>query len=317
MRSLHVILIIATAVGTFDRINGSKLLSYHPEFHGSLTAVQGQSDKDSSFQSLVPNEPFSFEMIPETGVSRLSPAKGLILSLAIPGAGQWYAGVKKKALISTGVEVAGLFVWYLLKKQGEDLRINFEQFADEHWDLKSWVEWSPYLYAQGEEYQAIKIDGTHHLRIILEDNIISSDTLASPLWEGDLNEIDVIRDIEFYEIIGKYDQFVSGWDDIFNENGGEEWELKNKDVGEKTEVIIMTKNKKKYLNLRKDSTTAFQMASYVVSAIMLNHAISAIDAFWETRRRLVGSPNLDTSVRLLFTPYSRFGVGGISFSISW
>jgi len=302
MRPLSLILIIVTVVSAVDRVNGSKLIPYRPEFHGSLFTSQSQSEVDTSVT------------IPETEVY---PARGLILSLAIPGIGQWYAGAKKKALLFAGLEITGLFAWYQLQKQGDDLQLDFERFADDHWDLKSWVEWAPYLYAQGEEYRDIIIDGTHHLRIILGEDILSSDTLASPLWGGDLDEVQVIRDLEFYENIGKYDQFVSGWDDLFNESGGEAWELKYKDVGDTTEVIVMTMHKKKYLNLRKESNTAYRMASYAISAIMLNHVISAIDAFWETRRRMVGSPNLDTSVRLLFTPYSRSGVGGISFSISW
>ena len=300
MRWLRLLVMTLLMVCVCVKVNGSKLIPYYPQFHGSLFTFQNLSETVSS------------DTIPDTEVY---PARGLVLSLAIPGAGQWYAGAKKKALIFAGMETAGLFLWYQMKKRGEDLQYDFEDFADEHWDLKSWVDVTPYLYAQGEEYRDIVIDGTHHLRIIVEENILSSDTLAS--WQGNLDEVDVIRDLEFYENIGKYDQFVSGWDDIFDENGRDAWKLKYKDVGDTTEVIVMTKNKKKYLNIRRDSNTAFRSANYIVSAIMLNHVISAIDAFWETRRQMMGSTPLDISVRPLFTPYSRFGVGGISFSVSW
>lgn len=303
MRFFSSILLIASLFSTMDGGDGSKLLHYRPEFHGPLFSVQDQTETDTS--AIVPgNERY--------------PARGLILSLVLPGAGQWYAGARKKALIFAGMEAAGLLAWYQFRKRGDDLQLDFEKFADEHWGLKSWVELAPYFYALGEEYHDVIIDGTHYLRINLgNDVIVSSDTLAPPEWEGNIDEITVIRNSEFYENIGKYDQFISGWDDIFDDNGEKAWKLEYKDVGDTVEVIIMTDNKQKYLNLRKKSNRTFQMAGYAVSAIMLNHMISAIDAFWETRRRTIRSPEIDTSVRLLFSPYSRFGVGGISFSISW
>lgn len=250
--------------------------------------------------------------------SVMYPARALVLSLAIPGAGQWYAGSKKKALIFASLEVAGILAWYQFRQNGEQLALDYQDFADEHWALKSWVEWAPYLYAQGEEYHDVIIDGTHHLMIILEDNsIVSSDTLASPEWEGNLDQVEVIRSSEFYENVGKYDQFVTGWDDLFGKTGEPAWRLVEKDVGDTAEVIIMTDNKQKYLNLRKDSNRAFQLAGYVVSAIMFNHVISAIDAFLETRRRTLPTPEVDMSIRPLYSPDSRFGVGGIALSIHW
>lgn len=277
-------------------VEGDDLLTYRQEYHGEI-----QADTTVSVSEL-----------------ERYPARGLILSLAIPGAGQWYAGAKKKSLIYVGMELAGIAAWYQFKKRGESLVAEYEDFADKHWSLQSWVDWAPYLYAQGPEYHDVIIDGTHHLKIILESGVIvSSDTLAPPGWTGDLSKVNVIRNSEYYENIGKYDQFVSGWDDIFDENSNPAWEVQHKDVGDTVEVIIMTENRRKYLNIRKDSNGALQLAGYAVSVIMLNHVVSAIDAFLETRRGNRASPPIGMSVRPLYGAVSSYGIRGISFSISW
>ena len=51
------------------------------------------------------------------------------------------------------------------------------------------------------------------------------------LW----NDILVIRDRDFYENIGKYDQFVGGWSDVSTN-----WYWEEKDVGDSTEIVIKT-----------------------------------------------------------------------------
>ncbi|MEE9166068.1 MAG: hypothetical protein V3U24_01180 [Candidatus Neomarinimicrobiota bacterium] len=297
--SVFLLALILTSVATAGE---SSLLVHRHEVNRGVGKTQDQAQTDTS------------ESVPH---GEIYPARGLILSLAIPGAGQWYAGEKTRSLVFAGLEVAGLVAWYRFRRKGEDKITDYERFADEHWSLQSWVEWAGYLYAQGEEYHDVIIDGTHHLKIILDGRLVSSDTLGSPDWQGDLEALEVIRSSEFYENVGKYDQFVSGWDDIFNQNGEQAWELHYKDVGDTVEVIILTKNKRRYLDLRKDSNRAFQIAGYAVSAMMLNHVVSAIDAFWVTRRRAVDSPRINTSLRPLFTTKSKFGIAGISVSISW
>ncbi len=122
---------------------------------------------------------------------------------------------------------------------------------------------------------------------------------------------DVIRDRDFYENIGKYNQFVGGWDDI------DEYWVDAKSVGDSTEWLIMTVNRDSYLDLREEHNRYLQLAAYSVSAIMFNHIISAVDAVWETRRRSTRPDKVEASLKPTFSPSPKFGIGGFSLSLRW
>jgi len=259
---------------------------------------------------------------------KIYPARSLIMSLAIPGAGQWYAGSKMKALMFVAFEAGSWAAWYHMKQQGEQLRVDFERFADDHWSLQNWVRYSGYLT---DLYGDVKIIGTHHLMIILPNgSIVPSDTLASDFFPYDLDPLDSaivsIMDSEYYENIGKYDQFVAGWDDVFEfvyDTTGAIvdtiplWWDYEKDVGDSIETIVMTKHREKYLDMREDHNIALKWAGYAVSAIMFNHVISALEAAWETKKQSHKQKKVETSLGLLYSPYNRFGIGGIKLSLSW
>ena len=57
------------------------------------------------------------------------------------------------------------------------------------------------------------------------------------------------------------------------------------------------------------------MATYAVSAVMFNHIISAFEAVWSSTRQSIGTPMVDTSVKLIYDKHSQFGIGGVSFSV--
>lgn len=276
--------------------------TYRPEFHRHLLLSRTVVDTDTVE---VEEEFYKY------------PARSLILSLAIPGAGQWYAGSKMKALMFAAFEVGSWAAWYHMKHRGKDLRIDFEKYANLHWSLVDWVSYSEILREYKPDiYGDVDILGTHHLWIILADGSrLPSDTLAS--GEIDPQDVQVQKDSEFYENIGKYDQFVAGWDDTGLSHGDTLWWDYKKDVGESIETIVMTKHREKYLNMREDHNIALKWAGYAVSAIMFNHVISALEAAWETRKQSHKQKKVETSLGLLYSPYSRFGVGGIRLSLSW
>tara|TARA_Y100000590_G_scaffold417234_1_gene516786 strand:- start:16195 stop:17085 length:891 start_codon:yes stop_codon:yes gene_type:complete len=274
----------------------SKLLKYEPRFHGSLPVVQQQLEADSVVT------------LPDTTVY---PGRGLILSLALPGMGEWYAGAKTKALFFFGFEVAAWLSWKSFSDKGEAIESKYERFADEHWDLYDWWLRTPWLTSS---YGDVVCKGTHHLSLFLpgQTSTISSDSLCGDWIDG----VEVVRDHEYYENVGKYDQFVAGWSDLFASDGSNGWWEKEKSVGDSVEIIVMTDLKKDYINQRARANDAYRMATYTVTAIMFNHVVSGLDAFIETRRRKLGT-ELDTAVGLTFSPFTRSGVGGITFAIRW
>lgn len=239
------------------------------------------------------------------------PARALMLSLAVPGTGQWYAGSTRRAAVFGAMELAAWSAWRQLLARGEDAKKSFQRFADTHWDVEDWIDRVPLL---NSEFPDVAIEGTHHLRLLLPDqSIVSSDTLSSGWIEG----ASVIRDRDFYENIGKYDQFVAGWDDLFDIEGQPAWWIQEKDVGDTTETIVMTGRRKKFLGQRADHNRLLQFASYAISAIMFNHLVSGIDAAVQVRRRFGIPARVHPSIGLLISPRDRIAVRGVSLSVVW
>ncbi|MCH9023840.1 MAG: hypothetical protein IH931_00770, partial [candidate division Zixibacteria bacterium] len=116
-----------------------------------------------------------------------SPSKAFLLSLALPGLGQYYSGSKVKAAAFVGVEA---FAWLMRGKwnsEGTDLTAEFEQFNRDHWSDSVYEDYLFYVYGVRDDDSANFQEVSHHL----------PDT----------------RTQQYYEMTGKYDQFSWGWDD--------------------------------------------------------------------------------------------------------
>ena len=246
------------------------------------------------------------------------PGKAMMMSLALPGAGQLYVGRKGKALAFLGVEVAAVLVWKHYLDLGEQETENFELFANVHWDFRDWVV-NASLF-QGGEWDSIKVgtDGSHHLNYYVN---LEGDSRVFGNTKDDADEfiqylndpstkdsVYIINNRDYYENIGKYDQFFSGWDDA---------DPSNPNIEKTTSGFIAhSDNRDTYLSMRGTANRLKGMAGYAVSALMFNHVVSAIDAIFTTSewnrdhaRRLSG--------RLWFNPAGSHGVGGLQISLAW
>jgi hypothetical protein len=250
------------------------------------------------------------------------PGRPMLMSLIVPGLGQYYnrAPWWKTALFA-GVEMAGIFGWWYWNNQAENVRKDYEKFADQHWFLSYWVINTNQTPPWAGEYDLpdFSITGTHRLTLHLSGSLaqqfgefISSDSLAVyPNW-ADHPEVTVVRDRDFYENIGKYDQFAGGWDDFQST-----WRIVEKDVGDSTEYIIMTDNKDRYLDKRFDSNSLLDLAKYAVSALMFNHIISSLDAVWSSRKKTQDQKQVQATVGVIYNHRAPNGIGGLSLVVRW
>ena len=196
-------------------------------------------------------------------------------SLILPGWGQ-LSGQQPiwKSLMFFSSE---LILWYAnnsLQNKALSLQNEFESFADDHWALDRWYANTQRIFPNNWENILI---GTHHLDLIVNDKYEKSYNLVSILKLYDFSQIQVIRDRDFYENIGKYDQFVGGWDDEYDDpfdSSGNWFSVRKKNV----ESIILTKRKDHYRDIRYRSNSMKHYSKYAVSSIMFNHLISALDA---------------------------------------
>ncbi|MCH8012327.1 MAG: hypothetical protein IIA61_10335 [Candidatus Marinimicrobia bacterium] len=288
----HLIILGLLSVVSVEAGNG--IFHYRPDFHGPMFNLTGaMNDTDSVAVVTKPNK---------------YPARGLMLSLVVPGGGQLYAGSKLKSALFFAVEIGGWLIWRDYTNRGEDERLSFENFADRFWSLTSWVNVN--FISLFHEYPEVGIKGTHHITLLMPDSsFVSSDTLYSGWIEGAI----VVRDHEFYENIGKYNQFVSGWIDS---TGSTEWWREDKKIGNNVENILMTYNKKDYLDKRARHNELLKFAKYSITAVMFNHLFSAIDAAWEIKKSS-SKKKIDVTANLFFSPYSSMGIGGIKVSLLW
>ena len=249
------------------------------------------------------------------------PAKPMLYSLILPGLGQYKNGDPLwKSAIFIGVEAASIVGMLQWNKQAEDIRKQYELFGDNHWSIINWVENTLLNPISGLiQYEDFKLDGTHKLELHLSGSLaeafgefVSSDSLVThPEWIYS-DELSIFQDQHFYENIGKYDQFVGGWDDIF------EYYIVEKTVEDTIEIILMTPNKNDYNNQRDKSNQYLKLANYAVSAVMFNHVISGIEAVLTNQRKARSKAEQSkTDVGLYYDPRNKYGIGGISVSYKW
>ena len=115
--------------------------------------------------------------------------------------------------------------------------------------------------------------GSHHIYVEYNEQeyMAQADTLNKyvPGWVSLMASGDIapIKTRDFYENIGKYDQFAGGWDDFTKTN---DYSM--------ADTLLMNPNRDGYLTQRKDSNDALKMATNFVTVLMFNHLISAFDA---------------------------------------
>ncbi|MFH1755252.1 MAG: hypothetical protein ABIA59_06070 [Candidatus Latescibacterota bacterium] len=126
----------------------------------------------------------------------------VVMSLLVPGAGEIYMGYYKRgaALVASEALMWTGYLYYHGK--GLDEREEYERFADTHWTLDHWR-----LY----HLDAYPLD----LTFAELDSIGMEKWKGGGSWPAYHPWIDKSVDKQgYYEVIGKYDWFISGWSDF-------------------------------------------------------------------------------------------------------
>ena len=260
-------------------VSANDLYNLDNRFHSSYYFFQDSLINDSINQILTDDTLIVY------------PARPMLYSLIFPGLGQWYnkSPLWKISLFS-GIEIASIASAVQWMNKADDIRVNYELFADDNWDLETWVNNT--LSTPIGNYADVHIDGTHKLTLKLSGALaeqfgtfVTSDSLEDNAHWVYSGEVAVLRDRDFYENIGKYDQFVGGWTDCYDQANSQLWFEVYKDVGDSVETIITTPNKEDYVSQRAKSNDYLNMAKFAISAMMFNHVVSAMDAIWSTQNK--------------------------------
>jgi len=186
-----------------------------------------------------------------------SPAKAFLLSLAVPGLGQFYYGSKIKPVLFLGAEVTAWVLYFKWHNEGDDITAEYEAFNRDHWLRDRYEqEYLSYVYGvtDDEDVPASFTEVTHNL----------PDT----------------RTQQYYEMTGKYDQFAWGWDDAVLDG-----EVLGPNVQAITgpEITPYSANRLFYETRRNDANNSYDKATRMVIVSFANRLFSAFEAFFATK----------------------------------
>lgn len=168
-----------------------------------------------------------------------SPGRAFFYSLLVPGGGQFYTGSKVKSAIFLGVEAILWAGYFSFHGDGKAVEDEYVAYAEQYW--------SPVLYTNW----------------LIEEVGIISDTLN---WsEGGRTQsfshhLPDTKTQQYYEMIGKYDQFQYGWQDTDYRRGDS-----------------LSSHRDDYLVQRDKSNDSFGKAKAAAIFSIANHLISAFE----------------------------------------
>lgn len=208
--------------------------------------------------------------------NKKSPVLAGLMSAVVPGSGEIYTGEYLKGAIFLLAEGGLIAAAVVYDNKADDKTNEFQNFADEHWNV---ADYAQYL-----------MDHKTELGIPEDCNIdpINNDPNLNP-WErlnwDQLNECESAFSHhlprygtqQYYELIGKYTQYCSGWDE-FDPSGG----FRN-----------VPQIMRDYAAMRGEANDLYNVASKLVIGIYINHFLSALDAVWSAI-----SYNKDLSVNM-------------------
>ncbi len=204
---------------------------------------------------------------PEVILPRQSVAKGVVFSALIPGAGQAYNGSYLKGALFLAIEVAALVGHFHYQNKGQDFEDDFERLADANWNEDAYWDWMSQISGVSRNDRAgLQEYESNNFSHFLPDE----------------------KSQQYYENIGKYNQFVVGWDDFREETLGSDTFTETHYrsgfyTGTRLEDISPTRTE--YFVIRTDSNDNLKRATNLVTVAFLNHVASALDAGLSIKRR--------------------------------
>lgn len=247
-----------------------------PVQHNSFVDFVHLSDSTGS------NEPLN--------MNTKSPWLAGVLSLALPGAGEFYAESYLKSGLFFAAEVVTWIVAYTYDKKGDRQTDMFQDYADAHWSAVRYAHWIENNKAQ------LNPNAQDCSDLVINDEVdwARLNECESELGNGQSNgfthRLPRRPEQQYYELIGKYPQYAAGWDDGM--------QLTPDD-------IVNSRVSARFLDysaMRGKANDYYNIASTAVSVVVVNHILSAIDAFF-TASRSNNAFHAEARMNLRRTPF--------------
>ncbi len=220
-------------------------------------------------------------------VKQKSTRKAFFLSLLLPGLGETYVG-SKRGLIFMFVEAFSWWTYISNTNEGKDLEDDFKLFANANWtyyyndpadaDKYSYWEWLKRTYKMNE-FSGGEMQSDEYLKPTDYDEINAHVDKMKDSTGSSVHNLPSTKTQQYYEMIGKYDQFVYGWEDIGDHNSSlvDENKIPNGKYDENTQEI-KSPIRIKYMDLRAQSNNKLYDGQRGIHLMIINRVLSAIDA---------------------------------------
>ena len=223
-----------------------------------------------------------------------------LYSLVIPGSGEYAIYrksssklAKKRAMVFFGIEVASWISSLSFKEKYRNQVSDYRDYAnsDVGWDFERWIK--QYNDFDETDYEDMWIkgigDGSHSIEF--EINGLSMNTTDYQFHANYYNQflnytgdnfyddfnVTISKDQHYYENIGKYNEFFSGWSDANINNIS----MVTTEQGYET---ARSPIKSDYLSSYQQAETFSDYAEISMVCIYFNHFVSMIDAFILARK---------------------------------
>lgn len=211
------------------------------------------------------------EGTPEASVpSRKSPWLAAGMSVAVPGAGEFYSESYLKSALFLAAEAALWVLAYSYDHKADRQTDFFQNYANAHWSVVDYANFAVNLAPGGAaNYPGLIIPNTQGdppwMRVnwsVL--NRMESDIGATTAGMYYSHVLPQYNSQQYYELIGKYPQFNQGWDDV---------QGKPFTYGNQLSAELLY-----YSGERGKANTYYTTASTFVAIAFVNHVVSAVDA---------------------------------------
>lgn len=210
---------------------------------------------------------------------KMNPFTNGLYSFVLPGAGQYEMGSYTRAAIYFTVEIVAIATAIVYNKKGDDQTSTFQNYADAHWSAVRYAKWIN-TYGVSDYGPSIAFSQADF------DAIAQYDFSKINSWEGGgygshsegfTHNLPKHGEQQYFELIGKYNQYKFGWDTYPLDAQGVPVS-DNRDYDG-----MIPQQMKDYAVERGKANTYYTVAKTAVSLVVLNHVVSALDALLSAR----------------------------------
>jgi hypothetical protein len=151
------------------------------------------------------------------GGSRKSPYIAAGLSLVVPGTGEFYTERYWEAAAFFAADVAAWLLAYNFDKKGDQQTDAFQAYADARWNVVQYADRTQQAYVPTSQYAWLKpnTEGLPPWERVYWPALNEMERQVAGTSEGQYysHTLPAYGEQQYYELIGKYQQFYQGWDD--------------------------------------------------------------------------------------------------------